>query len=140
MSKIERTPKRRTEATIRDEVRAALGRIPGVTLYDNRERLVKIGDRDVWMPGIGGKGFPDLAGFVTVPIEALYRAGVRDVPVFATMELKMPGADRKHGGHEDGQRGVIETLAGLGTATCGFVHSAEEAEVVVRRWRGGMLR
>ena len=149
MPKIERAEKRTTEATIQDKIRAALGKMPDVTMYRNqvgRYYCVDPGKAKArgldgfWVTTGLGPGTSDLVGLVTVPIDALYRAGVQKVGIFSALEVKKADAHGEHGEHETEQREWLEFVRGRGGAAPEFCTSASSAIEAVTRIRGGRLR
>jgi hypothetical protein len=138
MPKIERQTKREVEATIQDRVRQALGKMPDVSMYRNHVGTFE-DKRGFWVKTGLGAGTSDLVGLVTVPIDALYRAGVTRVGVFTAIELKKPDA-HEHGQHEVEQRAWLSLVRGMGGAAPEFITSEAEALDAITRIRGGMLR
>ena len=149
MPKIERAVKRATEATLQDVVRRALGKQDGCTLYRNQVgtyfcvdpgKAKARGLDGFWVTTGLGPGTSDLVGLVTVPVSALYRAGVADVAVFTGIEIKQATAHGEHGAHETEQREWLAFVRSRGGAAPDFVTSEAEAVDAVTRIRGGMLR
>lgn len=137
MPQLDRQKKKVTEATIQDRIRAAVSRMPDVTLYRNVERYIKFGDRGVYVPPGLGPGSADLVGWVR--IEAFGRMGERRmIARFLAIEVKDPAQPlSKHASHVADQEAWLAHVRSCG-GVAGIVTSVEEAVSLIqgaRQWR-----
>jgi hypothetical protein len=131
MPRLDRTVKKRTEATIQDEIRAAVAKMPDVTLYRNAVGKMNVAGK--WFTYGLGPGSADLVGWITVHPTVTLR-----IARFLALEVKDPAQPlSRHAAHVADQEAWLAHVRSCG-GVAGIVTSVEEAVSLIqeaREWR-----